>query len=78
MERKDRVALYGMVRRWVRQGPWADREYVLECIRHAHNGRPDGCLVTNDNMWMLRQYRNGVSADPEQLVSESLACREGE
>lgn len=45
---------------------------VEQAIFDAHNGRPDGFLVTTDNMWLFRQYRNSVSPNPGQLVREAI------
>lgn len=45
---------------------------VEQSIFEAHNGRPDGVLVTTDNMWLFRQYRNSVSPNPKQLVHEAM------
>lgn len=49
------------------------RRRVQDAIFAAHNGRPDGCLVTADNMWLFRQYRNSVSPNPKHMVDAALA-----
>lgn len=49
------------------------RRMVEDAIFAAHNGRPDGYLVTADNMWLFRQYRNSVSPSPKHLVDAALA-----
>jgi sugar lactone lactonase YvrE len=48
------------------------QRHVEQAIFDAHNGRPDGFLVTTDNMWLFRQYRNSVSPSPKQLVHEAM------
>lgn len=48
------------------------QRHVEQAIFDAHNGRPDGFLVTSDNMWLFRQYRNSVSPDPKRLVHEAM------
>lgn len=73
MTDEDKQELYRVVRSWVMTPGWYTQEDVRVCIQDAHAGRPDGLLVTNDNQWMFRQYRNSVSPDPAQLVKEALA-----
>ena len=53
------------------------RKHVESAIYAAHNGRPDGFLVTTDNMYLFRQYRNGVSPSPAHMVDEAMAWQEG-
>lgn len=48
------------------------RRMVEDAIFAAHNGRPDGHLVTADNMWLFRQYRNSVSPSPKHMVDAAL------
>jgi len=67
----DKAALYRLVMRWLSNDGWSDEGYVKECIQCAHLGRPDGVLVTNENLWMLRQYRNAVSPSADQLIEEA-------
>lgn len=45
------------------------RKHVESAILAAHNGRPDGFLVTTANLHLFRQYRNAVSPDPAALVN---------
>lgn len=42
-------------------------------IYMAHNGNPDGTLVTSKNMHLFRQFRNTVSGSPTVLVHAALA-----
>lgn len=74
----DKQDLYRLVAGWLSTPGWPEQKHVKRCIQDAHDGRPDGTLVTNDNMWMFRQYRNSVSPRPDQLVFESLAFAEDE
>lgn len=48
------------------------RRMVEDAIFAAYNGRPDGYLVTADNMWLFRQYRNSVSPSPKHMVDAAL------
>jgi hypothetical protein len=41
-------------------------------IVDAHNGRPDGLIVTDSNLHLFRQYRNSVSPNPTDLIREAL------
>ena len=76
MTDEDKQELYRVVRGWVMTPGWPTQTHVRQCIQDAHMGRPDGRLVTTDNMWMFRHYRNSVSPSPEQLVKEALAYAE--
>lgn len=38
-------------------------------------GRPDGRLVTMENMHLFRVYRNSVSGDPQRLLLEASDAR---
>jgi hypothetical protein len=67
----DKADLYRLVLRWLSNDGWSDEEYVKDCIQSAHLGRPDGVLVTSENQWMLRQYRNAVSPSADQLIEEA-------
>lgn len=49
------------------------RGAVSQSIYDAHNGRPDGLLVTTENMWLFRQYRNQVSPSPSHLIDSAIA-----
>ena len=51
----------------------ASRRLVEMDIFDAHNGKPDGYMVTNDNMYLFRQYRNSVSPSPRHMVDAALA-----
>lgn len=53
-------------------------QVTAESIRQAHAGAPDGWLVTNDNMALFRQYRNGVSPNPLDMIDEALDLHEEE
>ncbi len=72
----DKAELYRLVRGWVLTPGYPTRKHVKECIQDAHFGRPDGYLVTFDNQWMFRQYRNSVSPNADQLVREAVAFEE--
>lgn len=74
----DKHELYRVVRGWVLTPGWPTKKHVMQCIQDAHMGRPDGHLVTSDNMWMFRQYRNSLSPNPAQLVKEALEFVEDE
>jgi len=76
MDDADKADLYRLVRGWVLTPGYPTQTLVKECIQDAHLGRPDGYLVTNDNQWMFRQYRNSVSPNADQLVREALAYEE--
>ena len=41
-------------------------------IYAAHDGRPDGELVTNDNLHLFRQFRNTISGAPRVMVHAAL------
>jgi len=47
---------------------YGSERMTVESIRDANNGRPDGRLVTNENLHLFRQYRNTVSPAPGHLV----------
>ena len=49
-----------------------DTDLAMRRIRDAHNGRPDGRLVTNNNLHLFRQYRNGISSAPLDMVNAAL------
>lgn len=53
------------------------RKHVESAIYAAHNGRPDGFLVTTDNMYLFRQYRDDVSPSPAHMMDAALAWQEG-
>jgi hypothetical protein len=76
MNDADKAELYRLVRGWVLTPGYPERKHVIECIQDAHLGRPDGWLVTNDNQWLFRQYRNSVSPNAEKLVREAVAFKE--
>lgn len=60
---------------------WVDEhgeDFVSNVITRAHLGSPDGWLVTTSNMHLLRQYRNSMSADPEDMIADSIESRGGE
>jgi hypothetical protein len=44
-------------------------------IWDAHDGRPDGTLVTNDNLHLFRQFRNTISSSPRVMVHAALESR---
>jgi hypothetical protein len=76
MTYSDRQWLFRIVRRELEEG--CTRKRLEEEIFAAHNGKPDGFLVTNDNLWLFRQYRNSVSGNPARLVDEALRFQEEE
>jgi hypothetical protein len=77
MNPEEREALFDHIRKFVEKSGYK-RSEVEDAIRAAHNGRPDGYLVTNDNQWMFRRYRNYESPNPKQLVAEALKKKGGE
>ena len=48
-------------------------QIVESMIRHAHNGRIEGFMVTTDNLYLFRQYRNAVSCEPRHLMDAASA-----
>jgi sugar lactone lactonase YvrE len=73
MTDSDKQELYRIVLARLSEGrTGSKRRHVESDIFAAHNGRPDGFLVTTDNMWLFRQYRNSVSPDPKRLVHEAM------
>lgn len=60
--------LMALVDEWLAQH---DRRFIECVIIDAHNGRPDGTLVTEDNEHLIRRFRNRVSADPNRLIEEA-------
>lgn len=51
---------------------YGNRDLTEQLIRQAHEGRPDGVLVTKENLHLFRIYRNTVSSKPMQMVDEAL------
>jgi hypothetical protein len=49
------------------------RQIVESMIRHAHNGRIEGFMVTTDTLPLFRQYRNAVSPSPAHLIDAAEA-----
>ena len=49
-----------------------DERTIAFIIQDAHNGRPDGLIVTDFNLHLFRQYRNSVSPSPAALIREAL------
>jgi hypothetical protein len=78
MTNEDKAKLFRIVRDRLNCGKLiGKRKHVETAIYDAHNGRPDGFLVTTSNMHLFRQYRNGVSPSPAHLVDAALAWDEG-
>lgn len=74
MEQSNKEKLYRVVLKRLHCGSLGGkRKHVESAIYAAHNGRPDGFLVTTDNMRLFRQYRNAVSPDPAHMVNAALA-----
>jgi len=48
-------------------------EHLTQLIADAHNGHPDGHVITNENLHLLRQYRNTINPSPYALITEALA-----
>jgi hypothetical protein len=78
MTDEDKGKLFRIVRDRLNCGKiYGKRKHVESAIYAAHNGRPDGLLVTTDNMYLFRQYRNSVSPSPAHMVDAALAWQEG-
>lgn len=60
------------------RGAKKSRGEVWDAIYAAHNGRPDGYLVTNDNQHLFRLYRNNVSPNPDHLIDAALKYQKQE
>jgi hypothetical protein len=78
MDDADKRELLTLVRGWLMSPGYPTKKVVADAIFDAHNGRPDGYLVTNDNQWMFRQYRNSVSGNAATLMTEAMALKENE
>ena len=78
MDDNDKRLLYRIVWERLNCGKMGGRQrHVERAITDAHNGRLDGFLVTNANLWLFRKYRNSVSPNAKQLVHEAMDfCRE--
>lgn len=76
MTEADKQKLYRVIRDYMNRnhGPYMQHGMARR-IQQAHNGMPDGSLVTTDNMWLFRQYRNAVSPSPSHMVAAALADR---
>jgi hypothetical protein len=73
----DRAELCRIVRAYIDpKRPGHKPKQVWQIIEAAHNGRPDGYLVTSDNMWLFRQYRNSVTGSPQDLIDEAMLFQE--
>jgi len=78
MTDEDKGKLFRIVRDRLNCGKsYYKRKHIESAIFAAHNGRPDGLLVTTDNMYLFRQYRNSVSPSPAHMVDAALAWQEG-
>ena len=76
MTDEDKAKLYRIVRDRLECGRLCGkRKHVESSILAAHNGRPDGLLVTTSNMYLFRQYRNSVSPSPAHMVDAALAWK---
>lgn len=77
MRDKDREELCRIVREYIDpRRPGHKPRQVRDIIYAAHNGRPDGFLVTMDNMWLFRQYRNSISCNPQDMIDEARSTVE--
>lgn len=70
MRDETRAELMEIVRAYVND---KGRELTELRIHKAHMGSPDGWLVTDENLWMFRQYRNNVSGSAAHMVDEALS-----
>lgn len=75
MQEPERKELMRLVSGWLNEH---GDEFVANIIIDAHLGRPDGWLVTRDNLHLLRQYRNSVSGNAQDMINEALKFRGGE
>ena len=79
MRAEDRAELCRIVKEYIDpKRPGHKPTQVRDIIFSAHNGRPDGFLVTADSMFLFRQYRNSVSCNPQDIIDEALAAEEVE
>lgn len=72
MDDENYAALMRLVSQWL--NVYGD-ERVADAIGCAHRARPDGALVTTDNLGLVRQYRNSRSADPADLIKDAITWR---
>ena len=72
MSEVNRVALMRLVSEWL--NVYGD-ERVADAIGCAHRARPDGDMVTTDNLHLVRQYRNTRSSVPADLINDALTWR---
>lgn len=70
MDAEGSQELFRLVREHIAKHGQSLTEYR---IYKAHNGNPDGRLVTNENLHLFRQFRNSVSGSPTVLVHAALA-----
>ena len=53
-------------------------ESAMKAIWFAHDGRPDGWLVNNDNLHLFRQSRNMIDPRPMHMIESALAYHRSE
>lgn len=74
-----KTELFGIVLAGLRShSPRRARREVWNAIYAAHNGRPDGYLVTNANQSLFRLYRNNISPNPDHLIDAAFDSQETE
>lgn len=72
MTDEDKAKLYGIVLKSLGdQRSCYGQQIVESAIRAAHFGRIVSPMVTDDNLYLFRQYRNAVSPDPARLVADA-------
>jgi hypothetical protein len=77
MREVDRAKLCRIVKAYIDpKRPGHKPKQVWSIILAAHNGRPDGFLVTTKNMSLFRQYRNSISCNPQDIIDEALLFQE--
>lgn len=77
MREVDRAELCRIVKAYIDpKRPGHKPRQVWQIIEAAHNGRPDGYLVTTANMSLFRQYRNSVSPNPQDMIDEAMLFQE--
>ena len=69
MNEENKIELFSIVSKGVvEQG----LESVVRKIQACNMGNLDGSLVTNENLHLFRQFRNGVSSNAHALVYDAI------
>ena len=68
MTRESEIELYETVMSHINT---YGEQSAMRAIWDAHNGRPDGWLVTNENLHLFRQYRNSIDPRPMHMIEST-------